>query len=70
MPSPIPVTVTCRHCRSGLEQEPAHDEDADIVWAQLLADALAAGWQDRPDGLYCPRCVRELFAPRLQGLSD
>ena len=67
---PIPVEITCRHCRSGLVEEAATEEQVAVIACALLADALAAGWTERVDGLYCPRCVRELFAPKLDGLKD
>ena len=69
-PIPIPVRVTCCYCRSGLEEEAATPEQADVVAVRLLTQALAEGWLDRPDGLYCPRCVAELFRLRLGGLAD
>jgi len=64
---PIPVRVTCTHCGSGLEEEACTPEQADLIAVRLLTQALVEGWADRPDGLYCPRCVLELFRPRLPG---
>ena len=57
---PIPVQIICW---SGLVEDAGTAADADRIAVRLLADALAAGWSDRPDGLYCPRCVAELFRP-------
>jgi len=63
-PLPDPIMIFCIGCRSAIVEYPPPGADPTEVGRRLVDQAKAEGWRDRPDW-YCPRCVRELFRPRL-----
>jgi len=67
---PVPVHVACSHCGSGIGADARTQADADRLRGSLMAQAMTEGWLVRAGRLYCPRCVTELFRPRLPGLTD